>query len=476
MKQNLSIYYLSFIIVALFFSCKDDENDMQDWPDEKKTEYINGWIYKNMSDWYYWNDFLPGTVDKTKKPEDFFNSLLYNPDTRDGDRFSWLQENYVDLLNALSGYSPSEMGFEYQFVQYEENGPIYAKVLYVKRSTEAERKGLKRGMEIATVNGEGMTEGNYNSVLRTNLSYYRLGILDENGQTKIIEFQPDKEYAENPIYLDSIYEYGSKKVGYLVYNFFARGKNNQGYEYDKQLARILTEFKNSGVNNLILDLRYNGGGAVSSSACLASALVPSRNTKNIFANYEYNTVISKKLKESQKHEYFRDKVDSYQIPQLGDQLQNLYVITTKRSASASELVINGLNSFMESKIIQIGETTYGKNVASQTFIEENKKYKEINKCGLQPIVAKLSNANGFSDYVDGFIPDHRINELWLPMDELGDKNEVLLNKALELITGQSSTGKKMRPVRTVIEKYTPDKMNYNMYIDSDKFDGLITTE
>lgn len=476
MKQKYSLICLSFIFFISFFSCKDDDENSGDWTDEQKTEYINNWIYDTMSEWYYWNNYLPEVTDKTKTPKNYFEFLLYAPDTRNGDRFSWLQENYIDLLNALSGYSPSEMGFEYQFIRKKDSNVVYAKVLYVKRNTEAEKKGLKRGLDIITVNGAGMTVDNYTSVLKTNLSSYKLEVLNKNGQSSVVEFNPDKEYAENPIYMDSIYEYGSKKVGYLVYNFFARGQNN-GYEYDKQLAGVLTRFKAEGVNNIILDLRYNGGGAVSSAACLASALVPQRKTSNIFTNYEYNSNISKRLKESQKHEYFREKVDSYNIPALGDQLDNLYVLTSRRSASASELVINGLNPFMESKIVQIGDTTYGKNVASITFIEENNKYKEINKCGLQPIVAKLSNADGFSDYVDGFAPDYAIEELWLPMFDFGDENEVLLAKALELITGQRRVSlKKAKELGVILDKDYPKSRKNNMYIDSDKVKNLIITE
>lgn len=475
MKLKYSLLFLSSFLFAFLLSCKDDNNgDDSGMTQQQKTEYINGWIYDNMSIYYYWNAHLPrlSNLNKTSDPGDFFESLLYNPDTREGDRFSWIQKNYIDLLNALSGYSPSEMGFDYQFVQDINTGVISARVLYVKKGTAAEKKGLKRGMYITTVNGKAMTATNYQSVLASNLTSYKLGI--QSGET--IEYIPDLNYAENPIYMDSVYVDGDKKTGYLVYNSFVRGITDNAYEYDKQLIEVLTRFQNEGVNNLVLDLRYNSGGAVTSATSLASVLVPNRKTSDVFVNYEYNALLSQELSTADKTDYFADKIynTSVSIPHLGDQLDKLYILIGERSASASELIINGLNPFMESKIVLIGETTYGKNVASVTFIEENKKYTDINKCGMQPIIAKLSNANGYSDYVDGFAPTHYLREIFEPMAELGDKKELLLSKALNLIIGGPDIeGRSAVASEGVV---LLGKRDYNMYIDSDKIKGLKIAE
>jgi len=478
MKQKACVFFLSCFFSLFLLSCSDDDNN-GGLSEQEKTEYINGWIYNNMEVYYFWNQYLPQNVDKSSDPELFFSSLLYEPDTKDGDRFSWIQKNYIDLLNALSGYSSSEMGFDYQFIQYERNGPVYARVLYVKTGTAAEKNGLKRGMDIATVNGSAMTVDNYQSVLKSNLSNYKLGVISSTGGSTI-EYKPDADYAENPVYLDTIYDFGTKKIGYLVYNFFARGRNNETYEYDEELMNVLSRFKTEGVNNLVLDLRYNSGGAVSSATCLASALVPSRKTTDVFVNYEYNSFLSARLSNSDKYEYFTDKVnDRYDIPRLGDQLENVYIITGKRSASASELIINGLNPFMEDKILRIGETTYGKNVASITLIETKAQYKEINKCGLQPIVSKLSNSAGFSDYVDGFAPHYPIDEIWEAdtMYQLGDEREILLSKAFDLILDRTRSIQKRSTTQGIsIKNRFSDERNYNMYIDSGKFMDLKTTE
>jgi len=83
-------------------------------------------------------------------------------------------------------------------------------------------------------------------------------------------------YAENPIYKDSVYTINNKKIGYLVYNFFARDKGDDSYDYDKLLMKRLDALKTQGVNEMVLDLRYNSGGAVSSAIALASALVKNK--------------------------------------------------------------------------------------------------------------------------------------------------------------------------------------------------------
>src|SRR5690348_13793147 len=84
-------------LVVFMISCKDDEVSPST-PDNEDNQYVNKWIEENMAFWYYWNDELPSLPDRNLAPDDFFESLL-SPQ----DRFSWIQENYQDLLNSLSG-------------------------------------------------------------------------------------------------------------------------------------------------------------------------------------------------------------------------------------------------------------------------------------------------------------------------------------------------------------------------------------
>lgn len=192
------------------------------------------------------------------------------------------------------------------------------------------------------------------------------------------------------------------------------------------------------MTELILDLRYNGGGALTSTITLGSALKPNRSSKEIFTYARYNNLVQKDLEKKHGVEfatyYFIDNIQDSkknvlaEIPNLG--LQRLYVLTSQWTASASELIINGLIPYLD--IITIGETTVGKNVGSRSFYKEND---PKNKWGMQPIVAKFYNSKGQSDYTAGFVPQYEVHELDknLQLVEFGDVRDKMLNKALSII-------------------------------------------
>ncbi|HCM21471.1 MAG TPA: hypothetical protein DIC46_11995 [Porphyromonadaceae bacterium] len=284
-------------------------------------------------------------------------------------------------------------------------------------------------------------------VLNTNDNKYYLKDVGD------FTIQMHRQFAENPVYLDSVYTVGDKKVGYLVYHFFATDKNDNGHEYDRQLMDALGRIQAKGAKDMVLDLRYNSGGAVTSAIALASALVKDRSTDKLFGSTEYNSLVHEELLKEEgadyNKEYFIDKIQinqnsSIPIPALN--LSRLYVLTKNWTASASELIINGLRPYMD--VILIGETTHGKNVGSITIYE---KQDAKNKWGIQPIIVKFYNSNGESDYTTGFPPNHEVDEFDADGDgeneiflhDFGDSNDPLLRKALSLIsTGiRSATSK-----------------------------------
>ena len=117
-------------------------------------------------------------------------------------------------------------------------------------------------------------------------------------------------------------------------------------------------------------------------------------------------------------------------------LEKLYVLTTSESASASELLINSLSSYIE--IIQIGDTTTGKNVGSITvydWIDNDNNKNPNHKYAMQPIVLAIANSSGFSDYTDGLKPDYILKESISQLGVLGSPGETLFSKAMNLING-----------------------------------------
>lgn len=439
-------------------------------------KYVNGWIYDNMSVYYLWNDKLSKSPNYSLNPEDFFESILYkynktsNPD---GDRFSWIQEDYTELLGNLSGVASHEIGFEYILVGTDATlKQYYALVLYAMHGTDAELKGINRGRFITKINGQNITADNYKNLFG-GTGTKKLSMADfvynETEKRYILQSSGDvtinmhNYFAENPIYLDTIYTVANNKIGYLVYNFFARDNGDKSNNYDKELISKLSNFKSKGVNEMVLDLRYNSGGAVSSAIALASALVKNRSTKNVLTTSQYNSILHNALIKEEganyNKDYFIDKIigTTVAIPEMN--LPRLYVLTSGWTASASEFIINGLKPYMD--VILIGETTYGKNVGSITIYEDDD---PKNKWGMQPIVVKFANSLGFSDFTAGFTPDYEIDEFEnLYLYSFGDTNDPLLGKALSLITGQTSFTRSASAISTPLRS---TQINEKISVDS----------
>ena len=411
------------------------------------NRYINDWIYNNMSVYYLWNYKLPENPNFSLYPDGFFYSILneYSNSNPEGDRDSWIQEDYVELLGNLNGVSSDEIGFEYIFAWADQaKTHFYALVLYPKKNTDAEAKGIKRGRFVTAIDDQYITPQNYKTLFGGS-GTKKLSLSDWNFNSSTstynlqnsgdVTIQMHNNYAENPVYKDSVYTINSRKIGYLVYNFFARDKGDRSNDYDRLLMNRLNTLKTQGINEMVLDLRYNRGGAVSSAIALASALVKNRSTQNLLTTSQYNSIVHNELMKeygtNYNKDYFIDKIDGTTISIPALNLPRLYVLTSGWTASASELIINGLRPYME--VTLIGETTYGKNVGSISLYEEND---PKNKWGMQPIVVKYFNSLGQSDFTAGFTPNYEVDEFAdLYLYDFGDTKDPLFGKAISLITG-----------------------------------------
>lgn len=421
--------------------------------DSKKVSefsYVNDWIYEEMSIYYLWNEKIPRNPNFSLKPDLFFDSILYkySSSNSNGDRFSWIQDDYMELVQSLSGVSSEELGFDYILVWADNKKThYYPLVTYAKKESDAIAKGLTRGDFIIKVNGQNITPQNISTVLggtgskTLSIAKWEYSEADKEfylTDSDDITISMHKNFAENPVYLDSVYTVGGKKIGYLTYNFFATDKGDNSSDYDKLLMQRLGSIKDKGATEMVLDLRYNSGGAVSSAIALASALVKNRSTDNILVTSQYNAIVHNALKKEYgadyNKEYFIDKIKKgnttiAEIPNMN--LDKIYVLTGYYTASASEFVINGLKPYMD--VVLIGETTYGKNVGSITIFEEDD---PKNKWGMQPIVVRYANSLGHSDFTAGFVPNYKIDEFEdLYLYPTGDTNDPLLGKAISLITG-----------------------------------------
>ena len=426
MKNLKKTFYLLALLSLLIisFSCKKDDPVPQD-PTIAANQKINSWILDSMQIYYLWNNQMPAKIDKSLNPNDYFYSLLYKDD-----RFSWIQENFTDLLDMLSGVG-MEAGYDYWLGRKDSTTNLLGIITYIKPNSPASQTGLKRGDYFNTINGTKITTNNYSDLLSGLSSPHTLGIVDfDLNPIKTVSLSVTK-YAEDPVLLDTVYYMGGKKIGYLVYNFFAEDNGDNTNAYAKELNTIFGQFKTTGINELILDLRYNGGGAITTCTELSS-MISNRGKNDIFGLIQYNSLLDQEFKKydaNYNKTYFADYIGkNIPINKLTN-LNRLFVITSYRTASASEDLINGLKAYMN--VVLVGDTTYGKNVGSITIYEEDPVKQRTNKWGMQPIVVKFANAKNFSDFGNGFAPDVEISEFQhVPLEPFGDTNESVLSAAL----------------------------------------------
>ncbi|MEP3209625.1 MAG: S41 family peptidase [Maribacter sp.] len=451
---------------------------------------VQDFMWKAMNFWYFWqadvpnlaDDKFPNTEEGSKTyteflqseadPADFFNNKLRYSE----DRFSFFSDNYVELTNQLAGISRSN-GLEFGLVKFQGSDDVFGYVQYIVAGSDASTKNIARGDLFTGVNGQTLTVNNFSELLFGDAATYTLNMAEfVNGEiapnNEEVSLTKEEGLAENPVFLDKIFEISGQKIGYLVYNGFTN-------EYDEQLNEAFSRFKSGGVTNFVLDLRYNPGGSVRSSVFLSS-MIYGTNTNDVFLKARYNAKYQALLEDDNQEtrRFFADKTSAgTAINTLN--LTKVYILTTSASASASELVINGLEPYLD--VVQIGETTRGKNEFSVTMVDDREsnfgpyvynperknQIKNGNSWAIQPLIGRNENADGFSDYTEGLAPDFELEEDLENLGVLGDQNEPLLAKAIEQITGDA-TGKRSFNVGTPIHMMTSSKMfkplKDNMYV------------
>ncbi|WP_341834031.1 S41 family peptidase [Chitinophaga pollutisoli] len=443
--------------IALFtqIACKKS-NKKDDNPDVNQYKHVNDWIYQNMKEVYYWNDQMPASPNYAQMPPAFFSSLLKQPE----DRYSWIQDNFEELLASLSGVT-KESGIDFDLFPITGNGGtlIAGIISYVKKGSPAEAAGIVRGDVFFQISGKTFPytgrQAEVNAFVDALGANHSLGIRkmlkgsdgrDSMSDARIVPLTV-VEFAENPVYLDSVYTIDGKKIGYFVYNFFAPDKGDDSFAYDNQVDAVFGRMKAAGVQHFILDLRYNPGGDGRSTINIGSNLVKGAAAGDEFFHRKFNTAFEAALKAEYGADYPISKFTA-EANNIGNQLTDLIILTSSGTASASELVINGLRPYMN--VYLIGDTTEGKNLGSFSIYEEND---ARNKWGMQPIVSQTFNKLNQSDYSGGFAPNEKYQET-LHLGVLGSIEEPMLAKALTRILGHAPAARKAAPAgsRTMMNK------------------------
>lgn len=452
-KLNLIPVLLVFIMML---SCKDEQPEIAPEPvlvelEKGSNEAINSWIYDQLKIYYYWEEQLPSKDTTDLNPEDYFYTLINTPE----DRFSWIQPNYQELLNSLQGIN-KEAGYE--FTLYNDSSVpdgVIGQISYIKKGSPAEEADIQRGDVFTEINGIRLTVDNYQSLLSEIGETHTINILrynesSENPNDMGSVQLSTTEFAENPNFIDTVYTINDKKIGYYVYNFFATGPSSDDDRYIKEMNQVFQRFKTEGIQHLIVDLRYNSGGAESATINLASLIGSNISSEDIFVKRDFNDFLNEYYNEEFGEDALIRKFES-NAANIGSQLENqsVTILTSRSSASASELLINGLMPYMD--VFLIGETTYGKNVGSYSIYDDKD---PENTWGMQPIVTKSFNSLDQSNYGNGFIPNIELSDNDRVKKELGDINERLLARAIQEFTGIVARKDSQKPKQLATNIYS----------------------
>lgn len=431
MKKKIFISLLA--ICLLLVSCFKDNDDTIG---VASTLTIQDFIYRGLNFFYLYKADTPELANDAFTTQSDLNNFLNNYDTPEDlfnylksnqDRFSILFSDYTVIEDVLNGITLNN-GMEYGLVFYpDDSGNVFGYVRYVLPNTSAEAAGIQRGDIFNTVGGTQITEENFNALLSPDS--YSIGLATFDGITITPTGETAQltktQYTENPIYLTTTLDIQGRKVGYIMYNAFTSS-------FDPQLNASFAQFQADGVNDLVLDLRYNGGGSVSTAKSLSSMI-----TGQFNGQLYYTEIWNADRQADYAEDAFFENTLSNGQPINSLNLPRVYILTSKRTASASELVINTLDPYIN--VVQVGENTTGKFQASFLLYDApapnfNRSQANPNHTyAMLPLVFKTANSVGFTDFVDGLIPDVRLREDYSNLGQLGDPNEPLLAAALNEI-------------------------------------------
>ena len=417
---------------------------------------INDFVWKGLNAYYLWQSDKPDLADRRfnnqqelnsylrgfPTPENIFETLLNRPT----DRFSWIVDDYIALENSFQGINTSN-GMEFGIVKYQNgSGNVFGYVRYVIPNSDAFTKGITRGMLFNKVNGTQLTEANYSGLLFSSNTNYTIELADYNngnpvGNNTMISLDKS-ELQENPILVSKVITDGTQKIGYIMYNQFAS-------TFDGQLNASFNNFKNENINDLIIDLRYNGGGSVRTATYLGGMITGQFNGQ-LYSKEVWNTKVQNNVNPANFENNFTNQILNKDnngnillneaINSLG--LTRVYFIVSGSTASASELVINSLSSYIDVKLI--GTTTVGKQVGSVTLYDSDNysrtgaNLNTNHTYAMQPIVLEIKNKDNKNE-PNGFTPGTTLPGILLAEDYnnlgvLGERTDPLLDRALVYIS------------------------------------------
>ena len=281
MKKNILGILGGLTTAALISSCGVD----------RSGEYyalINTqtWMYETMEREYLYYQDLPdrNSLNFFKSPSEFLTTVVSAQDKKSGTTFSHIDSVYV----TRSASTTPTFGFEGTIVRAE-NGSYGIRVLYTQENSPADEVGLKRGDLIIAANNKKINSSDLFYITSPKEAYlFTMGKLNGTGfdTLQTVQMPAPRIVENNNLYKSEITERGGKKVAYIMYNEF--GNNDT-----EKLNQLFKNIAGQNINDIILDLRYNPGGYVTTAQMISTNLAPQEALGNTFLKMTHNDIINK---------------------------------------------------------------------------------------------------------------------------------------------------------------------------------------
>ncbi len=393
MRKQSFYRYIWILLLTVFFlhSCNDDSFI-------NSEEYVNRHLYNAMKDIYLWYYKLPEVNPSYySTPNELMEALRYKELDRWSFVMPWHEYQQYFQEGKMIGH-----GF-----MISRDDDYNLRIAFVYPSTDAYSQGVRRGWIITKVNGVIAEPSNVIDLLGASSTNVvnSIDFIDNDNISRTIILQKE-ELKINPVLHSEILDAAGKKIGYIVFQDFIEAAN-------AKLDSVFSSFKQQGIDDLILDMRYNGGGSVDVAVRLSGWLTGMVNADNTLIKFLHN-------------DRNNERDTMFAIPYNGSSLEldRITFIGTDATASASELIINGMIPYMEVNLV--GTPTNGKPVGMYVLEYRNQDYAAF------PVCFKYTNAQNTGDFYDGLQPDILVNDD-LTRD-FGDPDEAMLNAAIDYIT------------------------------------------
>lgn len=387
------------VLAASTAGCSDPDTGGAAEPSECSIPSQNARVFSLMKDAYLWYSEVPDVDPSTySSPDALLDALRY----KKLDRWSYLSKKTADAAYYGEG---TLVGLGLR-MRHDSAG--FVRVALVYEGSPAGDAGLRRGDTILTLNGETTADidanGSWDSILGEDKEGVPVAmtLADENGQPKALTLVK-RPFQLTTVAARRIIHRGDRAIGYLYFDRFitpAEGELKSAFQW----------LTSEGAEDLILDLRYNGGGLIDVALALGGLIGGARTEGERFSELLYND----------RHLGWGGEQIFEKSPESLD-LARVFIITTSSTASASELLINGLRPFLG--VTLVGDATHGKPVGMDAW--------PVCDLVAHPVSFRMLNADGEGDYFQGLGPDcYAGDDFSAP---LGDETEASLAEALNVL-------------------------------------------